>query len=272
MKTRIIPVSQLKAYAEYQEAETARAHLFMGRADIMTELRQLTQYTGRLLNPERRGEEWCLERNMAFFAGAIASGKQFKILSSLESIHGRAKFGLQCRYGFGGTVKELLWLEDNDYTFEPDLQDENVTWAIPPRKNKYAEPLIIDYKDNTFADDAEKQVQRIGAITRQVAEQRLHMAPRHADSLMTKTGKRGADNQAKNKLKLFDRATPAVADTRFKNSFSLLETMDDEPDTNSESRSKKSYSCTLLDSFTESDSSSAKKRNRNADTKKLVNR
>ena len=79
-----------------------------------------SEYIGRVLYPERRGEKWTYEKNKAFWAGIIDSERSLVLVTDIM------------HYNYPtGTVDELLWLEDNGYRFYPNPDNHLQTIAIP---------------------------------------------------------------------------------------------------------------------------------------------
>lgn len=173
-------IASLRILLDYQEAVEAKNYLVMGRAQDIAPYRnykKYPEYVGRVLNPERRDEEYTLEKNMAFWAGGMESGKKFLILTPLEDIYSRAKRGLTFQPNdsgypkLGNAVSELLWLEDNGYQFVVDEHNSHLSWAIPPKDKIVDAVFKSDYGVCTDLD-AQKQVERVGNIARQMIDQR----------------------------------------------------------------------------------------------------
>lgn len=126
-------IENLRALPDYCESFTAKGYIILGREKDTRPYRRSDRYIGRVLNPERRGEQWTFEKNAAFWLGAIESNKDFLIVTDLDKIAERAKFGrARVELGVGGCVPELLWLEDNGYVFAPDSESRSLSYAISP--------------------------------------------------------------------------------------------------------------------------------------------
>jgi len=155
---------------DYSIAQAATDYLFIGRAKGTAPYKQ--SHPGRILHPEARGEDWTLEKNMAFMAGAIEANNTFLIVTPLPEIAERAKRGLEgncfIKGKLGYTTAEILWLQDNGYTFEDKHQDNpKLTWATPP-KIKTESAIIRMYGHTGDTDDipTKEQVERICSIAK----------------------------------------------------------------------------------------------------------
>lgn len=160
----------LRAMADYAIAQASPDYLFIGRAKGTAPYKQ--SHPGRILHPEARGEDWTLEKNMAFMAGAIEANNTFLIVTPLPEIADRAKRGFEgkcfIKGKLGYTTAEILWLQDNGYTFETKHQDNpKLTWATPP-KNKIESAVIRQYGHTGDVDDVttKEQVERICSIAK----------------------------------------------------------------------------------------------------------
>ncbi len=154
---------------EYLEAVNATEYLFMGRHQDTLGIKNYSIFPdniGRILHPERKNKQWTVEKNMAFVLGGIESGKKFKFLTPLANIANRAKRGLtgECiiKEKLGYAAAELLWLQDNGYTFEPDANNPKHTWAMPPTVR--VEKGMINPYGHTYEDDVVDQIQRVKDI------------------------------------------------------------------------------------------------------------
>ncbi len=74
------------------------------------------------------GNRWTLDKNKAFWAGAIKERRRFMLLTDIrfyQKRDGSIDIGK-------GTCKELLWLLDCGYSFSPDRDDPTFTHVYPP--------------------------------------------------------------------------------------------------------------------------------------------
>lgn len=165
----------LRKLEDYAEASNSKGTLIMGRSKEKHPFMNNPEYIGRVLNPERRNDEWTSERNAAFWAGGIESSATFHIVSRMNSIVTRAEYGQEQGQNsegyFGGTAPELLWLEDNGYKFVPDAKNYNCTYAVPPEKKISNAVLRANY-GHSSDKDAHQQLARLRAIAKGVAAKR----------------------------------------------------------------------------------------------------
>lgn len=169
---------QLRKLEDFREAHDGSGPIILGRDKEKSPFTLDKRYIGRVLNPERRGDDWNCERNAAFWAGGIEAGAEFKIVSRLNSIVTRAQDGFydypHTDGWYGGAARELLWLEDNGYTFEPSKVDPKITWAVPPQKPVTNASIRINYGNRTDKD-AKEQLDRLEKIARNVARKRFEI-------------------------------------------------------------------------------------------------
>lgn len=76
---------------------------------------------GTVLCPERDDRLWSYEMNMAFMLGGIEAGRCFQLITPRTEYE--SSF-------ITGTIDELLWLEDNGYSFIINL--DNTVSCLPP--------------------------------------------------------------------------------------------------------------------------------------------
>jgi len=149
------PTSFYKNMEDYKEAVEGkrRAHgpVFFGSLRTLVHYRDdikqnngQSKFYGRVLYPEspHRSDEngWSYDKNKAFWAGIIDTQQSLILVTDIKFYN-----------RLTGTVDELLWLEDNGYTFTPHPRNPNMTLATPPpapRENAY----IMDYKNGRGED------------------------------------------------------------------------------------------------------------------------
>lgn len=134
-----------KSMPDYQEAQQFQekyAHIGSLNLPPLKEMRDkvITKGVnadcfGDFFCPERTGD-WSYEKNQAFMAGAIDANRAFILVTDIiEGYQG-------IKAPRSGTVKELLWLKDNGYTFEP--HPNNIAWTIAKPPEKPLTSRIID--------------------------------------------------------------------------------------------------------------------------------
>lgn len=172
-------IGSLTSTIDYQEAAN-NSHLgavYMGSLqDIgymgqdIEQNKQSSCHYGRVFCPERPDRpdygpinNWSYEKNMAFFAGVIASKRPVVLMTDID-LYGHRKTG--------ATTHELLWLNDNGYTFKPDPSNPKQTLAIPPNQTS-SHPMMFHYQDQDRREfDLRSMLNRIRAIKDDVLKQR----------------------------------------------------------------------------------------------------
>ncbi|MBX3709102.1 MAG: hypothetical protein KIT56_00690 [Gammaproteobacteria bacterium] len=122
-------------------------------------------YIGRVLWPQRvaRGYTiWSYEINMAFWAGIIDQKRSLLLLTDIKQYP--KKNGEK-----SGTISELLWLQDNEYTFAPNPNDPMTTYCYPP-KDASTPSVIIDYRFVNSNDS----LNRVRKLRDEVLDKRKH--------------------------------------------------------------------------------------------------
>ncbi|NNM60331.1 MAG: hypothetical protein HKM04_11030 [Legionellales bacterium] len=134
-------------------ASKKKYNVYMGSQDtpfIATKLTDLdsnkekSRYYGRICRPEiridnqtKQSEKWTLEKNAAFWAGAIDSQRIFLLATPIDCYlyNNKNKHGkLSC------SQFELYWLHQAGYRFAPNTvknngqteDNETQTWCLPP--------------------------------------------------------------------------------------------------------------------------------------------
>lgn len=187
-------IDELRSLPEYLEAYTAKGYIILGREKDTRPYRRSEKYIGRVLNPERRGDGWTIERNAAFWLGAIESQKDFLIVTDLKKIKRRAWYGYDNQqFGIGGSVPELLWLEDNGYHFAPDMGSDYLSYAISPSR-PHEVNITLQYNRG---EDLQSQCLRVEKIARQVlrAREDYHQSEKFHHASRRKQPLQDATNQ-----------------------------------------------------------------------------
>jgi tetratricopeptide (TPR) repeat protein len=170
------PTRDFRTTIDYQEAQTATVACYFGslkfdplkdyRKDVISKGRN-SPYFGRVFCPEARKNtpepypgQWTYEKNQAFWAGLIDSNRPLILLTDITFY----KF-------IRGTVDELMWLQDNGYTFLPDTRNPTNTWAIPP-ETPNPNPAIGDYENGNGPDgNSQQMLDRLAGIRRNILQQ-----------------------------------------------------------------------------------------------------
>lgn len=170
----IAPIPGQEGYQDYLEGRgrlgeageinRSTETVIIGQQCLLAPYKASGRYQGRILHPERRGEEWSFQANMLFFAGVITARRSVFLIPSPSRDPRYASGGIIYPETF--TTDELLWLRDNHYTFKSSVQDgldpvQGILATPPPvlARTRAPIPIFRNYQiDKTLSKSSQDRI------------------------------------------------------------------------------------------------------------------